>query len=166
MMHRRSILLGSAAAGLGACATFDASAGQVATDVKAIADALQESVAEMGSMTIPGLTQATLTAVAAQLSNVQALATQIAAASTTAAQQPLVQKISTYVSAILAVLIPVLSAIPAAQGIAGPLLGVQALLPAIFALVGMIAPPAAARPTMTAAQARVVVYAMAAKVRR
>lgn len=170
-MIRRIFLLGASGAGLAACGgtTVDASVVQVATDVQNIALSLQDAVNELKTMTVPGLTTQDMTNIASDLGYIQSLASQISAAATTTAQQPLVAKIAGYINSVLSVLIPILAAIPAAQGVAAGLAAVQVVLPVIFSLVGLVfpstasAPRAALAPAMTIAQARVILAGMAAK---
>ena len=141
MLNRRMVLLGSTA--LGGCATFNANAGKVATDVGLIADGLKGVLTQLGSLNIPQLTPSVMSTVGSAVASLEALAQQIAAASSTAAQQPLVQQIYTYVSRIVAVLTPILAAIPATAGIAVALQAAQVLLPIIFAAVNLVLPASA-----------------------
>lgn len=142
MLNRRMVLLGSTALVCG-CAAFNANVGKVATDVSLIADGLKGVLAQLGSLNIVQLTPSVMSTVGTAVASLEALAQQIAAASSTAAQQPLVQQIYTYVSKIIEVLTPILAVIPATAGIAVALQAVQVLLPIIFAAVNLVLPASA-----------------------
>jgi hypothetical protein len=116
---------------------------QIAADVNDISAALVAALPALGQM-LSATNQAALTKVQAIIADIQQVAVQVNSAATASATLPLVQQIQSDVNAVAAVL-AVIPGIP--QGVALALEAANALLPLLFSLLNVAAPPvpAAAR---------------------
>lgn len=153
MISRRTFLAGSSAmalvlAGCSSTNTPAQNVTQVAADVATIATGLQGSLTTLGTM--QGLDPKKLAQVGNYVADLQKLAAQIAAASTTSAQQPLVQQVSAVLNSAVAVMATIPGLPPQVT------LGFQAamvLLPIIETAVGMAVTPPTPAATQLAQQA-------------
>jgi hypothetical protein len=146
---------------LAACAgkTVDQSIATVVTDVSTIANGLQGTLTQLGALGVAGLTPAIVSTVGNYVADLQQVATQVSGATTTAAAQPLVQKVETYVNTIVSTL----ALIPLPPPISTALQAAAILLPVIEVAVGLLVPPTnGASPGMTPDQARLVLLGAAA----
>jgi hypothetical protein len=161
MISRRSILAVTPLVALGACAgqSADQTIAAVAADANTIARGLKGVLAQLGTLSVPGLTPSVISSVGVAVSEIQAIATSLAGVTSTAAAQPLVQKIETYLNTI----VTALAALPLPAPIATALQAATILLPIIEVTVGLVVPPSAAAPgTMSAAEARLILRGSAA----
>jgi hypothetical protein len=168
LINRRNALRAIAASAIvttSACATFDPTVGQVSSDVALVATGLQGALQQLGSIPSLSISAAALSTAGSAIASLQALAAQVAQASSVAAQQPLIQKIATYAGTVLSVLTPAIALIPGAQGVAAALAAVQVLLPVILAAVGLALPASAAPSGMTSGEARLILRGSAATVK-
>lgn len=163
-MLRRNLLLASPALVLPGCATFDSNVGKAAELAAEIAGGLAGAVAQLAPLNISVPSE-----VATALALLQTVAADIKTASSTAAQQPLVQKIESYVNTIVGAL-AVIPLIP--PPISTILQAAMIVLPILESVVGMMFNAnrvSSARrlqvpaPNMTPDQAHIVLKAAAAR---
>lgn len=162
-MLRRTLLLSSTALVATGCQhnspnpAFNVAA--IMSDITLITRGLNQVLAQLGQFNIPGLTPALVADVGVAINGITAIAQQIATVTSNAEAQPLVQKIGTYLTAVL----NVLTTLPLPAPILMGLRAVAMLLPFIEAAVGLVtsrfgASPASMRLTagssMTISQAR------------
>jgi hypothetical protein len=166
-ISRRSLLSAVAAAPLlSACAaTIDQNVQNVISDVNILANGLRGMIPQLTALNLPGLTSNVMGTVDAAIAGIQSVAAAVSAVTTTAAAQPLIQKIETYLNTIVGALAPLALLLPPPIGLI--VTAATILLPVIEIAVGLLVnnvktmPVAAsrqgaARVTMTADQARIV----------
>lgn len=144
LLLRSTAIAGAAALPLGGCGIFnnstpDANVAKVADYVSTFANGLLSAFQQLGNITIPGITQAAITTAGTYIGYIQSLAQQVASAASTAAQQPLVQKIVTYANTVFNTLQPVLKATGLGT-VADILQAAEVFLPLIMSLVGLAVP--------------------------
>lgn len=159
-MLRRAFLV---AVPLGACSTItDSGVGKIAQDVNILATGLNGVLTQLGNISILGLTPAIMSTVGSAIASIQALAVSISTATSTAAAQPLVQKIETYVNTVVSAL----AVLPLPPAIALALQAASILLPIIETAVGLLV---TAKPmlgnAMNPDEARIILRGYALKVR-
>jgi hypothetical protein len=167
MINRRrlfsSAAIGALTLGLGACASqpVDTTLATVAADVNTIAAGLKGVLTQLGTMSIAGLTPAIVSTVGTAIANIQSVAAAVSTATTTAAVQPLVQKIETYLNAVISALAAILLRPP----ISTALQAAAILLPVVEAAIGLVTnavPMQMGASAMTADQARLILRGNAA----
>lgn len=143
-MLRRSLLIGSTSAALAACtttdATFDATIARVSRDVQLIADGLNGVLKQLATLNIPALTPTLMSTLITAVSGVQGVAASIRSVTDQAAAQALVQKMGTYVNAVVSAIGSIPNLPPQIQtGIAAAAI----LLPLIETALNMVLPKSA-----------------------
>lgn len=124
----------------------------VAQDVNLIAQALPNILAQM-KVSVPAI-------VATALSDLVAAAQAIASAETTAAAQPIVQRVAADVMAVAAAVLPL---VPGGSVVAVAIQAAQALIPAIETAVGLVTTVSAVPAAMSASEARLILAGDAAR---
>ncbi len=153
-MNRRTALVALSAAVAGmltACASTSDIPATVATDAGLIASGLAGAFASVSA--VPS-------AVTTALSDMASAAQALGSADTTAAAQPLVQRIEADVNAVVAA-VAALPGLPA--GVSTAITAAQVLLAVIEAGVNLVVSASAAPGTMTPAEARLILAGLAAK---
>lgn len=160
-MLRRNLLLCTALVPVAACATLDTTLATVAADTNTIALGLKGVLAQLGTLNIPGLTTSVMATVGTAISSLQSVAAAIAGTTTTAAAQPLVQKIESYVNTVVGAL----ALLPLPPPISTALEAAAILLPLIETAVGLatnsVMRPRGVMPGMTPDQARLILAGIA-----
>lgn len=155
-MLRRNLLIATPALALGACNTIniDKTLATVAADANLIAGGLKGVLAQLGPLNIPGLDTAILGKAATAIAGIQTVAASLTGVTSTAAAQPLVQKIESYVN----VVVSALASLPLPPPISTAIQAAAILLPIIEIAVGLAVPASAAKasPAMDANMARVI----------
>jgi hypothetical protein len=173
-VNRRSLLAATAViVPLSGCAalnsgTLDKNLADAIAKVKLVANGLQGVLSQLAAMPSLGLPSNVLASIGNYVSLINGAATSMASVTTIAAAQPVVQKIETYLNALVTVaanfLPPPIGTIVSAASL---------LLPIIEGLVGLVLAPSAptarrasaAAPTMTQAQAELVLAQSATTVK-
>lgn len=161
-MFRRSLLRSSAigvvAVAAAGCSTlsqtFDSTLKTVVDDINLGAQAAVTLLSQLSGLNI---SSATMTTISGIVNDISGVATGVDGVSSTAAAQPWVTKLATYVN----MLIPIVSAIPGIPGVVGMVLaGLSALAPGLATILNMAlpasAPPVPGQPAMSLPQARLV----------
>lgn len=130
----------------------------VVSDVQIIGDGLQGVFAQLGQLSLPALTPSIMSTVGNAITNLQKVAAALGAVNTTAAAQPLVKKIETYVNAVVSAL----AMLPLPPPISTAIQAAAILLPIIETAVGLAIPQTPKASSMSPAQARMVLLGASA----
>lgn len=159
MLTRRELMATTALMPLAACAGTTPSAAliQAIQDVQTIAAGLAGVLPGLGS--IPGIPATVVGKAGSIISEIQAVAQQMAGVTTTAGAQGSVQQLETLLNTLVAAVAPFVAAVP----VVGQVFAAAAvLLPVIEAAVGLIVKPAARlEAALTPDQARLILQAAA-----
>lgn len=163
-VSRRGFTLAAAALPLtlGACgegakvdlAEIDRKLKSAAADAKVIASALKSVLAQISALDIPRLTPQAITIAGTAIAGITQVADSLERATTIAAAQPLVEKLSTYAQAVVGAL----AAVPLPKEINTALRAAVILIPVVELMVGLAANRLQAN-DMTEDQARGVLLA-------